>query len=117
VWAALRSLGRTGVADLVDRCCAHARRFADRLGAAAGVEVLNQVVLNQVLVRFLDAAGDHDARTRAVVERVQRDGTLWAGGTVWHQMTAMRVSVSGWPTTTDDVDRSVDAILRAAASA
>ena len=116
VWAALRSLGRTGVADLVERCCAHARRFADRLGAAPGVEVLNQVVLNQVLVRFLDAAGDHDARTRAVVERVQRDGTLWAGGTVWHQMTAMRISVSGWPTTTDDVDRSVDAILRAAAS-
>ncbi len=116
VWAALRSLGRSGVADLVDRCCAHARRFAERLGAESGVQVLNQVVLNQVLVRFLDPGGDHDARTRAVVERLQRDGTAWAGGTVWHQMAAMRISVSGWSTTTDDVDRSVAAILRAASA-
>ncbi len=77
--------------------------------------MLNQVALNQVLVRFLDPAGDHDARTRAVVERIQRDGTAWAGGTVWHQMAAMRISVSGWPTTADDVDRSVAAILDAAA--
>ncbi len=115
VWAALRSLGRSGVAELVDRCCAHARRFAERLGASPDVEVLNQVALNQVLVRFLDPAGDHDARTRAVVERIQRDGTAWAGGTVWHQMAAMRISVSGWPTTADDVDRSVAAILDAAA--
>ena len=104
------------MADLVDRCCAHARRFAERLGAESGVQVLNQVVLNQVLVRFLDPGGDHDARTRAVVERLQRDGTAWAGGTVWHQMAAMRISVSGWSTTTDDVDRSVAAILRAASA-
>jgi glutamate/tyrosine decarboxylase-like PLP-dependent enzyme len=116
VWAALRSLGRSGVADLVDRCCAHARRFAERLGAEPGVEVLNQVALNQVLVRFPDPGGDHDGRTRAVVERVQRDGTAWLGGTVWHQMAAMRISVSGWSTTADDVDRSVAAILRAAAA-
>lgn len=116
MWAALRSLGRSGVADLVDRCCAHARRFADRLGAEPGVEVLNQVALNQVLVRFPDPGGDHDGRTSAVVERVQRDGTLWLGGTVWHQMAAMRISVSGWSTTADDVDRSVAAILRAAAT-
>jgi glutamate/tyrosine decarboxylase-like PLP-dependent enzyme len=117
VWAALRSLGRSGVADLVDRCCAHARRLADSLGAEPGVEVLNQVVLNQVLVRFLDPDGDHDARTRAVVQRIQRDGTLWAGGTVWHQMAAMRLSVSGWSTTTGDIDRSTAAILRAASTA
>jgi glutamate/tyrosine decarboxylase-like PLP-dependent enzyme len=115
VWAALRSLGRSGVADLVDRCCAHARRFAERLDAEPGIEVLNEVVLNQTLIRFLDPGGDHDARTRAVVERVQRDGTAWLGSTFWHGMAAMRISVSGWATTTDDVDRTVDAILRAAA--
>jgi glutamate/tyrosine decarboxylase-like PLP-dependent enzyme len=113
VWAALRSLGRSGVAELVERCCVHARRFAEALGAEHGVEVLNQVVLNQVLVRFLDPGGDHDTRTRSVVERLQRDGTAWAGGTVWHGMAAMRISVSGWATTTDDVDRSVAAILQA----
>jgi glutamate/tyrosine decarboxylase-like PLP-dependent enzyme len=116
VWAALRSLGRSGVADLVDRCCAHARRFAERLGAEPGVELLNEVVLNQTLVRFLDPGGSHDKRTRAVVERVQRDGTAWLGSTSWHGMAAMRISVSGWPTTTDDVDRTVEAILRAAST-
>jgi glutamate/tyrosine decarboxylase-like PLP-dependent enzyme len=116
VWAALRSLGRAGVADLVDRCCALARRAADRLGAQPGVEILNEVVLNQVLVRFTDPAGDHDARTRAVVQGVQRDGTCWLGGTTWHGMAAMRVSVSNWSTTETDVDRSVEAILRVAAA-
>jgi glutamate/tyrosine decarboxylase-like PLP-dependent enzyme len=117
VWAALRSLGRSGTAALVERCCAHARHFADALGQAAGVEVLNEVVLNQVLVRFLDPGGDHDARTREVIRRVQADGTLWLGGTTWHDMAAMRISVSGWATTEEDVDRSVEAILRAAAAA
>jgi glutamate/tyrosine decarboxylase-like PLP-dependent enzyme len=117
VWAALRSLGRSGVAALVERCCAHARRFADALGQAPGVEVLNEVVLNQVLVRFPDPGGDHDARTREVIRRVQADGTLWLGGTTWHDMAAMRISVSGWATTEQDVDRSVEAILRAAAAA
>ena len=116
VWAALRSLGRSGVADLVDRCSAHARRFASQLDLATDVQILNQVVLNQVLVRFLDRGGDHDRRTRAVVERVQRDGTAWLGPTVWHGMAAMRISVSGWSTTSDDVDLTVAAILRAAAS-
>lgn len=120
VWAAIRSLGRRGLADLVDRCCAHARRFADALGAAGGVEVLNEVVLNQVLVRFpaAGAAGDdHDRRTRAVVDLVQADGTCWVGGTTWHGRAAMRISVSSWWTTEADVDRSVAAILRAAADA
>jgi glutamate/tyrosine decarboxylase-like PLP-dependent enzyme len=113
VWAALRSLGRSGVADLVERCCGHARRFADTLGAAAGVEILNEVVLNQVLVRFLDPGGDADGRTREVIRRVQADGTLWLSGTTWHGMAAMRISVSNWSTTTADVDRSVAAILAA----
>jgi glutamate/tyrosine decarboxylase-like PLP-dependent enzyme len=117
VWAALRSLGRSGVAELVERCCGHARRFADAFGAADGVEVLNEVVLNQVLVRFPDLGGDTDARTREVVRRVQAGGTLWLGGTTWHGMAAMRISVSNWSTTTDDVDRSVAAILAAAGAA
>jgi glutamate/tyrosine decarboxylase-like PLP-dependent enzyme len=114
VWAALRSLGRSGVAAMVERCCAHARRFAGALGAAPGVEVLNEVVLNQVLVRFPDPGGDHDARTREVVRRVQAGGTLWLSGTTWHGMAAMRISVSNWSTTGEDVDRSVAAILEAA---
>ena len=113
VWAALRSLGRSGVAELVERCCGHARRFADALAAADGVEVLNEVVLNQVLVRFPDPGGDHDGRTREVVRRVQASGTLWLSGTTWHGMAAMRISVSNWSTTDDDVDRSVAAILEA----
>jgi glutamate/tyrosine decarboxylase-like PLP-dependent enzyme len=114
VYAALRSLGRSGVADLVDRCCSHARRFAEALGRDPGVEVLNDVVLNQVLVRFLDPGGDHDSRTRAVVKAVQEDGTCWLGGTTWQGKAAMRISVSNWSTTAEDVNRSVAAILRAA---
>jgi glutamate/tyrosine decarboxylase-like PLP-dependent enzyme len=114
IYAALRSLGRAGVAELVKRCCAHARRFAEQLGHEPGVEILNEVVLNQVLVRFLDPAGDHDARTAAVVRRVQADGVLWLSGTTWHGMAAMRISVSNWSTTEEDVDRSVEAILAAA---
>jgi glutamate/tyrosine decarboxylase-like PLP-dependent enzyme len=114
IYAAIRSLGRSGIADLVDRCCSHARRFAEALAREPGVEVLNEVVLNQVLVRFLDLDGDHDARTRAVVRAVQEDGTCWLGGTTWQGKGAMRISVSNWSTTTEDVDRSVAAILRAA---
>ena len=110
VYAALRSLGRSGVAELVDRCCAHARRFAERLGAEDGVEVLNDVVLNQVLVRF----ADDDEVTREVIHAVQQDGTCWLGGTTWQDRAAMRISVSNWRTTEDDVDRSADAILRLA---
>ncbi len=116
IWAALRSLGRSGVAAMVERGCAQARRFAAALEAADGVEVLNEVVLNQVLVRFRDPGGDHDGRTREVVRRVQAGGTLWLSGTTWHDMAAMRISVSNWSTTDDDVDRSVAAILEAARS-
>jgi glutamate/tyrosine decarboxylase-like PLP-dependent enzyme len=116
VWAALRSLGRSGVAELVERCCRHARRFADALGSAGGVEVLNEVVLNQALVRFPDPGGDHDGRTREVIRRVQAGDTLWLAGTTWHGMAAMRISVSNWSTTEADVDRSVAAIVEAARS-
>jgi glutamate/tyrosine decarboxylase-like PLP-dependent enzyme len=114
VWAALRALGREGLRDLVERCCSHARRFAERLGAEPGVEILNDVVLNQVLVRFRPRGkADADALTREVIARVQADGTCWLGGTTWHGMAAMRISVSNWSTTEADVDRSVEAILRA----
>jgi glutamate/tyrosine decarboxylase-like PLP-dependent enzyme len=111
VWAALRALGRTGVGDLVDRCCDHARAFADRLGAEPGVEILNDVVLNQVLVRF----GDDDETTREVVRRVQEGDVCWLGATDWQGRAAMRISVSSFRTTSDDVERSVAAILAAAA--
>jgi len=114
VYAALRALGRQGVADLVERCCRLAGRFADRLAAAGGVEVLNQVVFNQVLVRFRAPDGDHDAHTRRVVERVQGDGTCWMSGTTWQGRAAMRISVSNWSTDEADVDRAVAAILRCA---
>jgi glutamate/tyrosine decarboxylase-like PLP-dependent enzyme len=107
-WAALRQLGRTGVAELVERCCALARRFAEQLDATEGVTVLNDVVLNQVLVRFCD-----DDETDRVVEAVQRSGECWMGATSWHGMRAMRISVSNWRTTEADVDRSVEAILAA----
>jgi glutamate/tyrosine decarboxylase-like PLP-dependent enzyme len=110
LYAVLRSLGRGGVCDLVDRCCVLARKLADRLAAAPAVAVLNDVNLNQVLVRF----GDDDARTRAVIERVQNDGVAWMGGTSWHGQAAMRISVSGWATGDDDIDRTADAILREA---
>ncbi len=112
VWAALRALGRQGVTDLVDRCCEHARSFAALLGAEDGVEILNDVVLNQVLVRF----GDDNETTRAIVRRVQEDGTCWLGGTDWHGRAAMRISVSSFRTTAEDVERSAAAILEAAAA-
>ncbi len=108
VWAALRSLGTSGVAKLVERTCAHARRMASAL-EAAGHEILNDVVLNQVLVTFGSAE-----RTRAVISAIQRDGTCWCGGTTWHGRVAMRISVSSWATTDDDVDRSLAAMLRIA---
>ncbi len=108
VWAALRSLGRAGVADMVERTCRHAERFAAGL-RAAGYEVLNEVVINQVLVAFGDAE-----TTRAVVAGVQKDGTCWCGPTVWQGRTAMRISVSSWATTEADVERSLAAMLRIA---
>src|SRR5262249_47285124 len=111
VYAAIRSLGRSGIAELVERSCAHAPRLPPRLDAA-GARVLNDVVLNQVLVRF----GDGE-RTRETIAAVQRDGTCWLSGTDWEGEHAMRISVSNWRTTDEDVDRSLAAILHAAESA
>jgi glutamate/tyrosine decarboxylase-like PLP-dependent enzyme len=117
-YATLRTLGQKGVADLVERCCALARRMATSLASAPGVRVLNEVVLNQVLIRFEPVGGvDADAFTRDVITRVQADGTCWLGGTQWRGQAAMRVSVSGWNTTEADIDRSANAILRCARAA
>ncbi len=107
IYALIRALGRDGIADIVRRNCALARRMADRLAVAGGVTILNQVVLNQVLVQFRD-----DATTREVIAGVQADGTCWAGGAVWQGKQAMRISVSNWSTTEADIDRSAEAILR-----
>jgi glutamate/tyrosine decarboxylase-like PLP-dependent enzyme len=111
IWAALRTLGRSGVADLIERTCAHARRFAEGL-AAVGYNVLNEVVLNQVLVAFGDAA-----TTQRVISAVQQDGTCWCGGTTWQGHAAMRISVCSWATTSEDVERSLAAIVKASTSA
>lgn len=108
LWAALRSLGRDGLRELIQRNCRQARLFADRL-RAGGADVLNDVALNQVLVSFGSAE-----ETRRVVTELQKDGTCWCGGTQWHGHTAMRISVSSWATTDDDVEKSAAAMLRIA---
>ncbi len=110
VYAVLRSLGRAGIAEIIERNCRQARRFADGL-RAAGYEVLNEVVLNQVLVSF----GDPE-QTKRTIAAIQEDGSCWCGGTVWKNRSAMRISVSNWSTTDEDVDRSIEAIVRAADS-
>jgi glutamate/tyrosine decarboxylase-like PLP-dependent enzyme len=110
LYAALRSLGRAGLAEMIDSSCDHAERMADRLAEADRVEVLNDVVLNQVLVRF----DDDDEATNAVIERTQQDGTCWLSGSSFRGRAVMRISVVGWQTTADDVDRSAEAILEAA---
>lgn len=110
IWAALRSLGTSGVADLIDRTCRHAQAFAEGF-REAGYHVLNDVVLNQVLVSF----GDDEA-TRRVIDAIQSEGTCWCSGTIWKGRRAMRVSVSSWATTESDVEQSLEAILRVAAA-
>jgi aromatic-L-amino-acid decarboxylase len=109
LWATLRSLGREGMAAIVERTSGHASRFAEGL-RAAGFAVLNDVVINQVLVSFGSAE-----RTFEVVRRIQEDGICWCGSTVWQGQTAMRISVSSWVTTEADVEKSLDAMIRIAA--
>ena len=110
VWAALRALGRSGLAELIERSCQYAARFAEGL-SAAGYEVLNEVVSNQVLVSFGAAE-----RTRQVIAALQAEGSCWCGGTTWQGQAAMRISVSSWATTAEDVERSLAAMLRSAAT-
>jgi glutamate/tyrosine decarboxylase-like PLP-dependent enzyme len=107
IWSALKFLGRSGLSELVSRCCRLARRFADDL-QQAGVEVLNDVVLNQVVVAFGD-----DEHTRRVIGTIQESGTCWCGGTTWRGRAAMRISVSSWATSEEDIARSVTAVLAA----
>jgi glutamate/tyrosine decarboxylase-like PLP-dependent enzyme len=109
IWAALRQLGRSGVGALIERHCQQAARLADRL-RAAGHQILNEVVINQVLVSF-----GTPERTAQVIEAIQRDGTCWCGGTLWQGQTAMRISISGWATTDEDVERAAGAIIALAA--
>jgi glutamate/tyrosine decarboxylase-like PLP-dependent enzyme len=108
LWAALKSLGRSGLSELIERTCSLAKRFESGL-LAAGFQVLNEVVVNQVLVSF-----GNDTITREVIGRIQEDGTCWCGGTEWNGKTAMRISVSSWATTESDVDRSLEAMVRIA---
>jgi glutamate/tyrosine decarboxylase-like PLP-dependent enzyme len=108
LWATLKSLGKSGLADLIERTCGHAREFAAGL-RSAGYEILNEVVINQVLVSF-----GTPEQTREVIRRVQEDGTCWCGGTVWQGKTAIRISVSSWATTDADVEKSLAAIVRIA---
>lgn len=114
VYATLRSLGRNGVEELVDRTCSLAGRFADRLAASGRVEIMNDVVFNQVLVRWISPDGDHDAFNDQVIAAIQADGTAFFSGTTWNEMRLMRISVSDWATDEEDVDRSVEALLRCA---
>jgi glutamate/tyrosine decarboxylase-like PLP-dependent enzyme len=109
LYALCRTLGRDGLQQMVLRNCTLARRMADTLRAEPGIEILNDVVLNQVLVRF----GDSDRITRDVITRVQADGTCWVGGAFWQGRDVMRISVSNWSTTEDDIDRSAEAMVRA----
>jgi glutamate/tyrosine decarboxylase-like PLP-dependent enzyme len=108
LWAALKSLGRTGLSDLIERTCAHAQTFAAGF-RNAGFNVLNDVVINQVLVSF-----GREEVTQEVIRCVQQDGTCWCGGTIWQGRTAMRISVSSWVTNEEDVQHSLEAIIRIA---
>ena len=116
VYATLRALGRDGVADLVERTCDLAARFADGLAASGRAEIVNEVVGNQVLVRWLAPDGDNDRLTEAVMATVREEGTAFFSGTTYRGERLMRISVSDWATDDNDVDRAIDALLRAAAA-
>ena len=107
-WAAICSLGKNGVKDLIERCCCLAEKFAENL-SGGGFKILNNVVLNQVLVSFGDAE-----TTNRIIKKIQEDGTCWCGGTVWKGKTAMRISVSSWMTTEEDIDTCSNAIVKIA---
>ncbi len=110
VYAAIRSLGRRGIAALVERCCQHAHRLVTEIGALPGAEIVAAPQINQGLVRFLSRNGDHDRRTDAIIEAIRAKGVAWFGGTTWHDKRVMRVSVCNWRTTDRDVDRTIDSV-------
>jgi glutamate/tyrosine decarboxylase-like PLP-dependent enzyme len=111
IYAALRSLGRRGLEDVIERCCRGAARMASHLHAEPGIQVLNEIVLNQVLVRCESGKGQN--LTPDVIARIQRDGVCWVGGTQWQRAPAMRISVSNWRTHDNDIDRSAGSIVQA----
>ncbi|MCP3977352.1 MAG: aspartate aminotransferase family protein, partial [bacterium] len=114
VYATLRSLGRSGVDDMVDRLCRHARLFARLLSESGKAEIVNDVVFNQVLVRWKGTDGSNDDQTDRVIAAVQADGTAYFSGTTWNGERLMRISVSDWATDDSDVERAVAALLRCA---
>ena len=114
-YAAIRALGRSGIAEMVERCCAYADRLVTGISALPGTEILVKPQINQGLVRFLASDGDHDRQTDRVIERIQAKGTAWFGGTTWRDIRAMRVSVCNWRTTASDIDRTIEAVREALA--
>ncbi len=110
LYAAIRSLGRMGIAELVERCCAHAHRLVTGIGALSGAEVVVTPQINQGLLRFLADDGDHDRRTDAVIERIQTHGVAWFGGATWRNKRVMRVSVCNWRTNDSDVERAIESV-------
>jgi glutamate/tyrosine decarboxylase-like PLP-dependent enzyme len=113
LYAALRTLGRKGVAEMIERCCDLTRELVDRLRELPGVEVLTKPIINQGLVRFLDPEGDHDARTDEMIRRINATGEAWFGPTTWNGMRVMRISLSNHRTTGEDIDRVVTAVAKA----
>jgi glutamate/tyrosine decarboxylase-like PLP-dependent enzyme len=113
VYAALRSLGRNGVAEIIERCCDLTKDIVQKLDALPGVEVLTRPVINQGLVRFKDPQGNHDARTDEIIDAINQSGDAWFGGTMWNGMRVMRISVTNFRTTSDDIDQAVAAVRKA----
>ena len=114
-YAAIRALGRVGIAAIVDRCCAHADRLIRSIGALPATEVVASPVINQGLVRFLSNDGNHDGRTERVIARIQAKGVAWFGGAMWRGKRVMRVSVCNWLTSERDIDRTIATVREAAA--
>jgi glutamate/tyrosine decarboxylase-like PLP-dependent enzyme len=117
VYAAMRALGRTGIGEIVDRCCAHAARLVEGIGGLSGAEIVAAPTINQGLVRFLAEDGDHDRMTDDVIRRIQRAGIAWFGGATWRGMRVMRISVCSWMTTDDDIERTLASVREALATA
>jgi glutamate/tyrosine decarboxylase-like PLP-dependent enzyme len=109
-YAAIRALGRSGIAEIVDRCCAHADRLVTGIGALAGAEIVARPIINQGLVRFLAQGGNHDRQTDDMIRRIQAKGVAWFGGTTWRGMRVMRISVCNWATTERDIDEAVASV-------
>ncbi len=116
LYAAFRALGRAGIAEIVDRCCRHAERLVSEIGSLPGAEIAAAPVINQGLVRFVSKEGTHDRFTDRVIGRIQEDGVAWFGGATWRGMRVMRVSVSNWRTSDEDIDRTIDSVRRVLAA-